>query len=183
MPAASSRCCRSSRASGKPIVFHAGQADADILSPDVRTCTPTATSSTPSGSRSTTPTSTAPTPFDANALAKTQGRHAVQAPGERRVPARHRLQASSTSTRPATPTRTPRPARPSAASAACSSSTQTRPSPNTASCRCFYLGDVAHAGLRQHRLPDERPGRLRRGRRRRAARPAQRARLGATCST
>ena len=59
---------------GQPIVFHAGQADADILSQDVRdlhTYGKSFTHALGHDPRHGRPT--APTPFDANALAKAAG--------------------------------------------------------------------------------------------------------------
>ena len=61
--------------------------------------------STRSGSPSTTRPMNGNAPFNANLAAKARERHAVQAARERRLPAGREVRASSTSTRPATPTR------------------------------------------------------------------------------
>ena len=87
---------------GQPIVFHAGQPDADILSDDMKDLY---TYGKVFQTRWVTVHDTATdgnTPFNANVLAKAKG-DPVEAAGERAVPPR--LAPSSTSTRPATRTR------------------------------------------------------------------------------
>ena len=104
-----------SRRTGEPIAFHAGQADADIGSPtSKRPAHLRQRRSRPAGSRSTTPPPTAPRRSTPTPLAKAAKAHAVQAPRERRLPARHRLQGvllhrdrrhRTPTSRPATPVR------------------------------------------------------------------------------
>ena len=55
---------------------------------------------------------------------------------------------------------------------------QSRPGASSARLSIFYRCDGTRAGLRQHVVPLARPGHVRRGRGRRAARAAERARLG-----
>ena len=86
-------------------------------------------------------------PFNANALREGRERHAVQAAGERRLPAGHASSGSSTSTRPATPNAT------SPENDCCGGwalglqAHAGDPSADTGKLRLFYKGDQAHAGF------------------------------------
>ena len=80
-----------SLATGQPIVFHG--TDVDIAVADVRDSAHLRQGlRRPRGSRIHDTDVDGTTPFDANALAKSQGRHAVQAPRERAVPSGRGLQ-------------------------------------------------------------------------------------------
>ena len=94
-----------------------------------------------------------------------------------------RLPRRSSSTRPATPTTAPRPAATTAASAPSRSSTQHGPSADRGTLRLVYQGDQDTRQPRQRAFLARDKVRVRRGRGRRAARPAQRAGLRLRRST
>lgn len=118
----------------RPVTFHAGQADADILGPDTLALRTYGESFT---TRWVTVHDTAvdgTAPFNANAAAKTNGATPFKRPENGQFRPDNRF-GRSTSTRPATPMRAPKPAPRQGDSAGCSSSRSTT-SPAPARCHC-----------------------------------------------
>ena len=104
--------------------------------------------------------------------------HAVQAAGERAVPAGQRASGRSSSTRRATPTTARRPRRTSAASAESSGCDLNWPGLGHRQAAALLQGRSGAHRPRQRDVPVEDEDRVRRGRGRHAAHAAQRARLG-----
>ena len=160
------------------------RADVRRQRPTRTRCTPTATSFatawvTIHDTTSTAPRRSTPTRSPRRSAAR-------RSSGPRTASsARARGSRSSSSTRPATPR--DRAGRRRPASAVCGwrlfKLTQRRRRPTPGTLTLFYLGDTVHTGFDNCAFLSREPDRVRGGRGRHAAHAAQRARLGATCST
>ena len=141
-------------------------------------CTPTARRSRRSGSRSTTPPPTAPRRSTPTRSRRRRTATPFKRPENGAVPPGHGLPRVLLRRDRRHRRHEPGERRPRAAGARCFKLTQSEPVGATpATLSLFYKGDQAHAGFDNVDVPLARPGRVRRGRRRHAARPAQRARL------